>query len=821
MKDLNYEQDKIEEDLYYAHIRVNQDGSQTCQTVREHCRNTAEYAEESLKDISLGKTAYLSGLLHDMGKYTAAFQNYIRRAAKGENVVRGSVNHTFAGVKYVMENFPAKDTISYAARDIVSYAIGSHHGQFDCVDEDGRNGFEYRRTKTGIFYDEAVKNYLLHCTAQDELMRLFELSQGEIRNALLRLRDLTKKQYANEKKKRNKTLLFYIGLIARIVQSAVIEGDRRDTAEFMQGISLKSMFPFHDPDNCREFWNRQLLFAENRIDSLDTSKKINHARRMISDLCKKQADENERLLQLNVPTGSGKTLSSLRFALAHALKFRKKRIIFTAPLLSIIEQNSDVIKQYIRDKDLILTHYSGAVQPENRDDELNLNELRVESWNAPIIITTLVQLLNTFFGGRTSNIRRYHALCNSVIVIDEVQSVPTNMLTLFNLTINFLTQFCNTTVVLCSATQPNWKKADYPLVAEPKDLVPYEENLWNVFRRTEILNAGGCKSSDLPDKLLSLYQNDKSLLVICNKKDESEMLYRNFSDQGVFECFHLSAAMCMEHRRKVLDRLRTQMKHPDKKQIICVSTQVIEAGVDISFGEVIRLMAGLDNVVQASGRCNRNGESTDLGKVYIVNCMDENLSKLAEIKSDKDAALMTIAEYERNAARYRYDLSSDEAIQTYYRNLYALMKENQQDDPIENTHYTIFELLSDNRTIVSGMAQKSHVYLMQQAFKTAGRLFHVFDDSTIDVIVPYEDGCEIISELCSERALYDYQYCQELLSRAHDYTVTLYPYQKQKLLEERAIIEIRDLDVWYLSEGYYDKDVGVRMQKGDLSYLEV
>lgn len=802
------------EDIFPAHIRNAEDGSTVVQTVSEHCHHTSVYAQSVLAPIGFGESAFLAGILHDMGKYTDAFRTYIEKANRGEKVVRGSVNHTFAAVHYILDYFEGDDAVSILTKDILAYAAGAHHGQFDCMDENGVNGFEYRRLKNDIHFEEARKNYIDFCESEASLKKAYARAVSEMAVQTRKLKRVANLFYQNAKVA---VFHFCTGLTARMLQSSVIEGDRRDTAEFMRG----EHFPDRNtPEMMSELWRRELHFAEGRIGQFDTSSTVNQARRKISDLCRSQADEPCGLYQLNVPTGSGKTLSALRFALAHAQKWKKQRIIFTSPLLSILEQNATVIRDFLDDPSIILEHHSNVVQPKDDQEELDMNELRIASWNAPVIITTLVQFLNTLFSGETSCIRRFHALCDAVIVIDEVQSIPTNLLTMFNLAISFLTMICGTTVLLCSATQPNWNKADYPLPIKPKELITYDPVLWKPFERVQIHDGGKCRLETLAEHIVQLSNGEENVLIICNKKSESEMLYQELSKLYPGTCYHLSASMCVQHRRKTLEQIRDALSHPERGKTVCVSTQVIEAGVDISFACVIRLLAGLDSVAQAAGRCNRNGERRKPGQVYTLNCTDEDLTHLAEIHLDKKASEQTLEEYHLDPGKFRNDLSSDRTIQTYFAELYGKMQAGWQNDPVPDKHYSVFELLSDNRGMRAvGEKQQAHLYLMHQAFRTAGRYFHVFNNSTIDVVVPYEDGRNLIADLGSERAQYDYNYSTELLHRARNYTVTLYPYQKQQLEKAGALIPIPELDVWYLADGYYDDHTGVSLEKHEMDFM--
>lgn len=812
-----------------AHIRSNSNQDPAAiQSVSEHCRQVGEYARDSLSSVSLAETAFLSGVLHDMGKEKRSFAEYITNAAKSEKAARGTVNHTFAGVRYALtelQSNPGEDaSVQELSRELIAYAIGSHHGQFDCVDENGCSGFRHRVQKEDIDYTESRDNYLLDCIAADELQQHFEASSQEVSSLMVQLRQQVMNSAGtgsinqNQAQKLYNELCFYLGLTARLVQSAVIDGDRRDTAEFMMNRKYQSY-----PDDMRPVWKKQLDYAEKIMTGFDNTSAINQARSRISSMCRMQADQPEGLYRLNVPTGAGKTISSLRFALAHAARWNKSRIIFTSPLLSILEQNAHVIRNYIQDQELILEHHSNAVQPVETEEKLNLDELHIENWESPVIITTLVQLLNTFFSGETSCIRRFHSLAGSVIVIDEVQSVPLNLLSMFNLTITYLVQICHASVVLCSATQPFLEGADYPVALPAKDIVPHDPELWEVFRRTEIIDCGCANSQQLGEKLADLADQHRSTLIICNKKSESEHIFQVLQEKYGSGCFHLSASMCIEHRRKVLEKIRSALarskEEDDASRVVCVSTQVIEAGVDISFESVIRLQAGMDNLVQASGRCNRNGENETPCCVYNINCTDENLTKLRDIQNSKAATESLLYSYKTDPERYGRDLTSDDAIRQYYSNLYQEYDAGYQDDIVKGFPDSVLSMLGSNGKL--SLLNRDN-YIMKQSFRLAGKAFHVFDSDTCTVIVPYGDmGKELINDLNSERAQYDPAFVHDTLRKARSYTVTLFPYQQQILERQGAIQKCRYNDVWFLSEGYYSETTGVTMS-GDLTgYMEV
>ena len=580
--------------MYPAHIRETGER----QTVQEHCRNTAALAATALRPLGLEKSAYLVGLLHDAGKNKQEYAQYLSEAVSGGNAVRGSVNHTFAGVRLLLDRWHGGcGTFSYSdvTAELLAFAVGSHHGLFDCIDPQQHSGFFHRQTKEGIFYDESRQGFLAQVAAEEELEHLFRDAIREMTPMLDRLAALSTQADDNEA---DRETAFYIGLLARMLLSAVIEGDRADTAAFMDGVE-----PPVFPEDMRPIWAERLAFMEKKLAAFPRKTPIDLARQTISDTCAAGAAGSGGVYRLNVPTGGGKTLASLRFALTHAAKRNCSRIIFTAPLLSILDQNAHVIRDYMGDDTLILEHHSNLAEPKEAPERLQELELLTASWSAPIIITTLVQLLNTCFSGKTSAIRRFHALCGSVIVIDEVQTVPGKMLTLFNLAVNFLSEICGVTIVLCSATQPCLEVVDHPLRRQPVDLVPQQKALWDIFKRTDIQNAGCARLEELPQIVMGALSSCDSLLVVCNTKKEATFLFESLQAANC-RCFHLSAAMCVQHRRETLQALQSALDKPsaDRQRVVCVSTQVIEAGVDISFQRVIRFSAGMDSVVQAACR---------------------------------------------------------------------------------------------------------------------------------------------------------------------------------------------------------------------------
>lgn len=788
----------MEKNDFPAHI--NQNKIQTCQ---DHCENTAKYARKDLESVGLDNAAYLAGLLHDCGKFTDEFREYILNAASGISVRKGSVIHTFAGVFCALQEKYHDMSSPYNAltAEITAYAVGAHHGLFDCINDDHENGFEHRLTKQPEYEEKAIENFIQDCCGKKKLDSLFQKAVTDVEAAVMKFPEIA----SSDDTIYNSEIFFYIGLLTRLIVSAVIDGDRRDTAEFMTAKEYGSCI-----QATPELWDRALYNVEKKLSTFQTETQIQKARREISNLCAEFAAGPSGVFRLNVPTGGGKTLSSLRYALEHAKKYEKKRIIYTAPLISILDQNAEVIRRAIDNDSIVLEHHSNIIHEEEgkNGEQLSKYDLLTETWDAPIIITTLVQLLNTFLSGRTSCVRRFHALCDSIIIIDEVQSVPENMLSLFNLTLNFLSKICNATILLCSATQPCLEEIRHKLLISDKSVIPEDvsKRYAKIFKRTELISKGNYKLHDLPSFVDEVLTTVNSVLIVCNTKGEAAELFKAIRLNNE-NSFHLSASMCMAHRKDVMDKLYASLKEGGKT--VCVATQVIEAGVDISFEAVIRLTAGIDNIVQAAGRCNRNGENKAPSPVYIVRCIDEKLGNLDEIKNAQSATNNLIAAYEAAPERFASDLSSDESVRFYYFSLYHSFPENYCDYPVKDKP-TLFNMLSDNGIFSEG-SKGVEKYMMRQAFKTAGNLFQVFDPDSESVITPYGDGKGLINDLClnMSRPKYDFMYLRELLQKAKQYSVSLNRNQLEKLQKAGAVEAVGDGRVMILKDEWYSKETGM------------
>lgn len=789
---------------YLAHMVKDEKGNIIReQTVKEHCRNTAKLAAEKLKVMGLENAGYLVGLIHDRGKLSDEFQAYINSDDKSQ---KGKVTHTFAGGRLILEKYHGLSGEDAFVSEVISYGIFAHHGLFDCLSPDGDfDGFTHRMTKD-IPYEQVKSRVYEELIDEKELDRLYEKAKREITAVAVKIDSVTDdyiKSLGQIKDKRDKKFgKFCYGFLTRIILSAVIDGDRTDTASFMEG------FEITPNEATAEMWQNHYNRVSEKVAKFKADTDINKARKEISDACCRALLTGDRLYKLVVPTGGGKTLASLRAALGRAAKFNKSRIIFVTPLLTILDQNAKVIREYINDDSIILEHHSNVIKEEKEEGEkITYADLLTENWDSPIIITTMVQFLNTLFEGRTSCIRRMSGLANSVIVIDEYQTVPIKMLSMFNGAINFLSKICGATVVLCSATPPALENADRPLLPA-KDIIENADELFAVFKRTEITDIkDSMTETELAQMAAEKAADWGSVLIICNKKKQALDLYNLLKENG--NVYHLSTAMCPEHRLKVIGEIKEKL---GREKVICVATQLVEAGVDFSFGCVIRLKAGLDNLIQSAGRCNRNGEKNKICPVYAVDLKGENLGKLKEIKQAKEA-------YNATGSEFGKELESRRAVKSYYGNLYTSIysKQGDQDYTVDvngnsDSLYCLLSTNSHSKTRMKAKYGKSLQLEKQkffQSFDTAGKEFKALDNNTTAVIVPYGKGKEIIAHLQSRSIKYDFKRQKELLKEAKPYTISMYDYEINGLAKEGGIMPLLDGEAIGIIDNFYSDKFGV------------
>ncbi len=791
---------------YIAHVIPE---TKRKQMLSEHLLNVSQLSEENCPLDILKNLVWLNGILHDCGKISKEFQSYMEEVLKyGEGFRKRHIDHSTAGGQ--IAEIIKSNTL---CGRMISTTIYSHHGLQDCIDiESGSTLAEVRETKY-VDSDEILKK-CFDFIDREVLENRFQMARKDVNCILKQIKEVMElhgKEYGHP--------YFYLGMYERLLLSVLIDNDWVDTASFFNNTPLPVR---SEKKEIKKVWKKSIYHFENYLEALQKKFAIeenllNKHRQEISNACRIAAEHVENLYRFTVPTGAGKTLSSLRFALYHAEKFEKKHIIYVAPYNSILEQNAKEIRKAIGMEDVVLEHHCNVIH-DDANEELKYRKL-TESWDVPIIVTTAVQVLNTLFSDQKSYLRRMCHLCNSVIIFDEIQAIPIKCMELFHLAVNFLTAFCNTTIVLCSATQPSLSSLPKNRIFESIEMVKDVEVYSKAFQRTVVedkteLYGGGMELEDLKDFIVSIFQKQKSILIIVNTKRCAKELYellRIIYDNET-ELYHLSTNMCARNRQNELGKIKDRLRK--KQPIICVSTQLVEAGVDFSFSTVIRSMAGLDSVVQAAGRCNRHKEFLELCKVYIIkmSAKAENLSNLRQIRDAQKALEYVLYEYRLHPERYDHRLDSQKAIKAYYSYLFeGKEEETKYPSTIGNTTINLVDLLSQN-SIGQRQFKRKHgnqpLLPLVQSFKVAGSIFKVIsEDEEVNIIVPYDDIAKQSIEKLHNPYLTLNEQKQEL-RKLQSYTVGISRYKKEQL--NNAIDNnVCKGTVSVLMEGYYDEKVGV------------
>lgn len=798
--------------MYTAHIKPV---TYEKQSVKEHLLNVAINSKKNGAKAFLGDTAEIIGILHDMGKETKLFDSYIHYSSKNpeDKSLKGSIDHSTAGARYIYEKFYNTDDLyQKLTAQLISLAICSHHGGLiDCLDLNGADKYSERmRKEKDIHYAEAVSNFENECKSIKDIDRLFMKAKEEIKTVMKKVNQINMSAKFGQ---------FAVGFIEKYIFSCLIDADRNDTYEFMGNKEQRENI------NKKELWDDMSSLLDEKLDNFPKDSDIDLLRGEISKTCKEFAANKPGIYHLSVPTGGGKTLSSLRYALNHARLYDKDRIFYIIPFTTIIDQNAKEIKEILGHEDLILEHHSNLVLDNN--DEVS--KYLTETWDNPIILTTMVQFLETLFKGGTQSLRKLHNLANSIIIFDEIQSIPIKCINMFNSAINVLSYICNTTIVLCTATQPLLTSTKMPLiVSENSDIIPNVHERFKQFKRVNLIDEsiiGGYSIAELKDFVKNLLNKVNSILVILNTRKVVKELYKVIEEENKglpekerYIVFHLSTYMCPNHRINILKDIKTML---GTQKIICISTQLIEAGVNISFECVIRSVAGLDSIAQAAGRCNRHGEVVSRDS-YIVNIENENIGKLIDIRKGRECTERILHEFKENPDMFDNDMLSPNIMERYYQ-YYFLDRKEEMDYtlPQPNKDKTMYDLLSSNangmNAYTSRNGQKPDL-MMKQAFKTAGDNFKAIDQNTVGVIVPYKYGEKLITlingncNLCKKK---------KYLKLAQQFSVNLYEVDIKRLEEAGGIVKILDGAALSLRAGFYKNDVGVVFDGGPMGFLNV
>lgn len=727
----------MKNEVFYAHSKEGQE-KEHWQELSDHLKNTCDLASVFGADADVADYARIAASVHDLGKYSIEFQERL----EGKKT---RVDHSTAGAKEIWQLYKGSPQEPLAI--LLAYCIIGHHTGLpnygDSTDLPG-DGTLLARMKTEVCDYSFYKNEL-------ELKSLKLPDRINIRPI-------------------KGNVGFSLAFLTRMIYSALVDADFQETETFMQG--KKSRGTYEDIQSlCTKFniFTDKLMVSKREIDIKRTKTLRN---------CIDKAAYKPGFFSLTVPTGGGKTISSMAFALNHAKQNGMKRIIYVIPFTTIIEQNAAVFKEVLGEEN-VLEHHSNFDWEKKKQEEKNFADnltnsayaklkLAAENWDIPIVVTTNVQFFESLFANRSSKCRKLHNIAKSVIIFDEAQMLPREYMTpamyaLWELVTNY-----GASSVFCTATQPDLGQF-LPEKIKPVELVPDPQELFNFYRRVEIKNLGRLADGRLLERLNS----EKQALCIVNTRRHAKGLFDGLSGEGRF---HLSTLMCPAHRKKTLIEIHQKLGSMQPCRV--VSTSVLEAGVDLDFPVGYRALAGLDSINQAAGRVNREMEQS-IGVLYIFEPDSEFVKKVPKYISQN-------ADVTRSVLRnYGDDPISIAAINSYFNILYSFKDKNDFD--YKN---------------VLGCFKQSQPFMFN--FADATDKFRIIEENMISVIIPYEKEAE---QLIKE--LKETPYPSSTLRKLQPYTVNIYEQEFNALNNNGAIIMIADKYATLNDMKFYDSQTGV------------
>lgn len=561
---------------YFAHSGTRSDKSDW-QTLKGHLHSVAEVAEQNSRYFNSNKLSYLAGLFHDLGKYTPEFQDRLEGSPN-------KVDHATAGAKVAAEILPPP------WNNLIAYAIAGHHAGL----ANGSGEGDRRR----VLKERLNLQFGRELPLLDNKTWKSELAIPSIESLSPQISpnpdvDLQGFQYA---------------FLIRMIFSCLVDADFIDTDKFYKNLEGKPLLRGGYPQLAELKLRLDDALAE-MIKKSDPAKKVNQLRKEILDNARLKAQLPPGLFTLTVPTGGGKTLSSMAFALDHALAHDLRRVIYVIPFTSIIEQNAKVFRDAFGDlgDSAVLEHHSNfddrkVANKEGAEETRDKLNLAMENWDMPVVVTTAVQFFESLFADRPSRCRKLHNITGSVIILDEAQTLPLKFLRPVMAAIDELARNYSCSVVLCTATQPALREPDFEKgFKDVREIAPDPDRLFEELSLVNVSHLG--ELSD--DELVSRIQANEQILTIVNNRRHAQSLFQTLKDQQTEGVFHLTTLMCAAHRSETLEIIRDRLKPENALPCRVISTSLVEAGVDVDFPCVMRAEAGLDSIAQAAGRCNR------------------------------------------------------------------------------------------------------------------------------------------------------------------------------------------------------------------------
>lgn len=732
--------------IYYGHSVEGDPDTSRWELLSDHILRVSILCEQFAKSFRAEHWGKLTGLWHDLGKYTAAFQDYLLTAngfeAHLEQISR--VDHATAGAQLAATRHPQWGRI-------LAYLIAGHHAGL--ADANGSRSSLAERLKKIVNPVADVPTEILNPDCKIERPDLlYETASGE-------------------------AVGFQLAFFARMLFSCLVDADFLATEEFCDREKSNHRASGIRPSFEEMHHVLRMVLDEKRAAAVPGT--VTACRQQILDSCLHTAKQSPGIFSLTVPTGGGKTLSSLAFALEHALQHNKTRIIYAIPFTSIIEQTADVFRRVFKSlsDEIVLEHHSN-VDPDI-EQESPRSRLAAENWDAPLVVTTNVQLFESLFAAKTSRCRKLHNLVNSIIILDEAQTLPVDWLRPCLQVLQELVRNYGCTVVLCTATQPaiihrNQFEIGLKGVTE---IIPDPAELATSMKRVRIEMIGAVTDEELVERMVKL----DSFLTIVNTRGHAAKLYRELSAKRAGKgIFHLSTLMCGQHRSDTITEIRQRLQ--DGMRCCVLSTQLIEAGVDVDFPVVFRAMSGIDSIAQAAGRCNREGK-LKTGTVFVFDAKDVKLQ----------GYLSSTAQSGREIAPNYDDILSPAAVQEYFRLHYWKHRgENNWDKTTDQGVMKCFP---------------APISEFSADFRTASERFRLIEEQGQTVLVPYgPTGQKLLEQLRKTDGPN-----RRLLRQLQRYSVTLYDQLFRVMAPDIELIHGQYPALINLSA--YDKKLGVRIDR--------
>ena len=700
---------------YIAHLN-----EEHTQTLKDHLCGTAELAGYFAGRFGKADWGYTCGMLHDIGKYSLAFQDKIKNNSNRQ------VDHSTAGAKACFEKG--------GMYRFMSYCIAGHHSglpDYGSSSDPGNAPTLQGRKKKHIEDCDAYKS---------------EIHIPEIKTLPF-------------DPKHSPDPDFSLSVFIRMLYSCLVDADFLDTEYFMK-----------EGRTQRETGEEPSVLLEKLKKHVagwllnEDTETVNGRRTEILRHCFECGRKERGIFQLTVPTGGGKTIASLAFALQHAVENQMDRVIYVIPYTSIIEQNAEVFREILGEQNVLENHYNVDYES---TEELKPMQLASENWDKPVVVTTNVQFFESLFANKSSKCRKLHNIANSVIIFDEAQMLPTDYLKPCIAVMEELAANFGSSIVLCTATQPALSPF-FQRKMPVTELCPRVEEQFRFFERVTFQNVGTISEDELIEKL----QKEEQALCIVNTKKRAQRLYQKMKGEGVF---HLSTAMYPKHRRRVLDKIRQLVK--DGKRCILISTSLVEAGVDLDFCTVYRQLAGVDSMIQAAGRCNREGKRAAQDSfAYLFQFEEKEYVPGQQLQIDVSKMLLSEGE----------DISSLHGIEKYFEALYHF-----RGDSLDKKK--IFEEFKDKR----------------YNFAKAAKEFKLIEENTLTVFISREEEAEELLWQIKRQG-----YTKSGMRKAGQYCVQLYENDIEKLRGAGMLRQVPGgIENFYelVDSGQYSEEMGLNL----------